>query len=283
MPDSAYFKDWAKPGPIPPANTEAPSVEPGESLDSLSGYFKIFQLKDGHRYSTDDVLTAWYGTLCCPSAGSVLDLGSGIGTVGMLTAWKLRGARLVTIEAQEESIRLARKSVRLNGLEDRYEIRHGDFREPSALGPDERFDLILGSPPYFPLGTGVLGNHPQKVACRFEVRGSVHDYCAVAAPHLAHGGVFACVFPVNPEPQLRRVEEGARAAGLALVRRRNIVLREGDTPLLGVFAMMRQDHLPGHMRERTFQEPDLVIRDGAGRASAEYLVVKLSVGLPPTN
>ena len=58
---------------------------------------------------------------------SVLDLGSGIGSVGMIAAWRLPGARIVTIEAQDESVRLARKSVAYNGLESRYEIRHGDF------------------------------------------------------------------------------------------------------------------------------------------------------------
>src|SRR5258705_5605384 len=123
------FKGWTKPGAIPPgALGDGPEVEPGETLDAISGHFRIFQLKKGHRFSTDDVLTAWYGTSWCPSARRVLDLGSGIGTVGMIAAWRLVGAHFVTIEAQEESIRLARKSVRWNGLQDRYEIRQGDFR-----------------------------------------------------------------------------------------------------------------------------------------------------------
>src|SRR5204862_1609939 len=121
------------------------------------GHFKVFQLKKGHRFSTDDVLTAWYGTTWCPTAQTVLDLGSGIGTVGMIAAWRLPAARFVTVEAQAESVRLARKSADWNGLTDRYEIRHGDFRAPGVLRADERFDLVLGSPPYFPPGSGVEG------------------------------------------------------------------------------------------------------------------------------
>ena len=39
----------------------------------------MFQLRDGHRFSTDDILTAWYGTSWCPTAQTGLDLGSGIG------------------------------------------------------------------------------------------------------------------------------------------------------------------------------------------------------------
>ena len=104
-----HFKGWAKPGLIPPGARVAPEVAPDETLDAISGHFRIFQLRDGHRFSTDDVLTAWYGTSWAPSPSRVLDLGSGIGSVGMIAAWRLPGARFVTIEAQEMSLRLARK------------------------------------------------------------------------------------------------------------------------------------------------------------------------------
>src|SRR5919108_6215693 len=106
-----HFKGWAIPGPVPPGATRAIEIAPEESLDAISGHFRIFQLRDGHRFSTDDVLTAWYGTTWAPSPARVLDLGSGIGSVGMIAAWRLPGARTVTIEAQEDSVRLARKSA----------------------------------------------------------------------------------------------------------------------------------------------------------------------------
>ena len=87
----------------------------------------------------------------------------------------------MTIEAQPESVQLARKSAAYNGLTDRCEIREGDFRDAATLGEFELFDLVLGSPPYFPLGTGIEGDHAQKVACRFELRGDIQDYARVAA------------------------------------------------------------------------------------------------------
>lgn len=275
------FKGWVKPGPVPPGALEESSLGPNESLDAISGFFRLFQLKNGHRFSTDDVLTSWYGTSWAPCARTVLDLGSGVGTVGMMAAWRLQGARFVTVEAQEESVQLARKSVRWNGIENRYEIRQGDFRDPSVVRADERFDLVLGSPPYFPLGSGVEGDHPQKIACRFEVRGTVADYCSAAALHLAPGGFFACVFPVNPDAQHQRVKEGARAAGLTIVRWRPVVLREPERPLLGLFGMMRSEDLPETMRSRTWTEPALIIRGQDGSIHPEYSAVKLSFGFPP--
>jgi tRNA1Val (adenine37-N6)-methyltransferase len=280
--DEPTFKQWTKPGPIPPgASGRGPKCEAGETLDAISGFFRLFQLANGHRFSTDDVLTAWYGTSWCPSARTVLDLGSGIGAVGMIAAWRLLGARFVTVEAQEESVRLARKSAQWNGLAERYEIRQGDFRETGVLGYDERFDLVLGSPPYFPPGSGVESDHPQKVACRFEMRGDISDYCTVAARHLGHGGFFACVFPVHPDEQHARVKESARSSGLTIIRWRPIALREGERPLLGLFGMMRATDLPDSTRNRTWTEPPLVIRTRNGAVHPEYSAVKLSFGFPP--
>lgn len=287
-----HFKGWAKPGPVPPGVGVQASARPDdtlkrelqpestETLDAISGHFRLFQLRDGHRFSTDDILTAWYGTSWCPSARTALDLGSGIGTVGMISAWRLQGTKFVTVEAQSDSVTLARKSAKFNGLADRYEIRQGDFREPGVLRPGEKFDLITGSPPYFPPEAGVKSDHPQKLACRFELRGTVADYCSTAAKHLAIGGFFACVFPHEPA-QLARVEAGAREAGLVIVRKRPVVFREGDPALVALFGMMRSGDLPEWFRGQTWTEPDLIIRTRDGKIHPEYSAVKLAIGFPP--
>jgi len=287
-----HFKGWAKPGPVPPGvgvqasdcseDTLKRELQPGshETLDAISGHFRMFQLRDGHRFSTDDILTAWYGTSWCPSARTALDLGSGIGTVGMISAWRLQGTKFVTVEAQSDSVTLARKSAKFNGLTDRYEIRHGDFRESGILRPEEKFDLITGSPPYWPLSDGIQSDHPQKLACRFELRGTVADYCSTAAKHLAIGGFFACVFPHEPA-QLARVEAGAREAGLVIVRKRPVVFREGDPALVALFGMMRSGDLPEWFRGQTWTEPDLIIRTRDGKIHPEYSAVKLAIGFPP--
>ncbi len=274
------FKGWTRPGPVPPGALQAVAVAPNETLDYISGHFRIFQLRDGHRFSTDDVLTAWYGTTWCPSAGRVLDLGSGIGSVATIAAWRLPGARVVTVEAQEISVALARRSMEYNGLAARCDIRCGDLREPNVVGPEERFDLVLGSPPYFPVGTGVEGDHPQKVASRFELRGDIGDYTRVAAAHLASGGVFACVFPL-PDGQRARVLAAAADARLTIVRERPVVFREAAPPLIGLFAMTRSADLPADLQRETWVEPPLVIRQTDGRVHPEYRAVKLAVGLPP--
>jgi tRNA1(Val) A37 N6-methylase TrmN6 len=185
------------------------------------------------------------------------------------------------VEAQAESVRLARKSARWNGLEDRYEIRRGDFRDRSIFHEEEKFDLILGSPPYFPPGSGLEGDHPQKVACRFEMRGDIADYCATAASRLRRGGLFACVFPVTPSAQKDRMEAAARAAGLRMIRWRPVAFRESEPPLLGLFGMVAaSDVLPSGGAE-AWKESTLIIRTVDGGIHPEYSVIKMSFGFPP--
>ena len=276
----SHFKGWAKPGPIPPGLASGVVVEPNETLDAISGHFRLFQLRDGHRFSTDDILTAWYGTSWCPTAQAALDLGSGIGTVGMICAWRLPGTKFVTVEAQPESVVLAKKSARYNGLPERYEVRQGDFREPGILRSGEKFDLITGSPPYFPQGAGVESEHPQKLACRFELRGTIADYCATAARHLALGGFFACVFPFELA-QLARVQAAAKDSNLVIVRQRPVIFREGEPPLVGLFGLMRAEDLPEWFRGQIWEEPPLTIRTSSGMIHPEYSGVKLAIGFPP--
>lgn len=272
---SPAFKGWTKPGPMPDLGADV-SVDSTESVDALSGHFRIWQLKNGHRFSTDDILTAWYGTTCAPSVATVLDLGSGIGSVAMTAAWRLPHARFVTIEAQEISIALAKKSVAYNGLTSRFDLRLGDFRD-TALADDERFDLILGSPPYWPPEDGVVSEHPQKAACRFEFRGDISDYCLTASQHLTPGGVFACVMPSD---QLARVEAACEAAGLFMVRRRSVYFLEGEPPRIDLFAMSSRADLPERLAATWVEEP-ITIRCKDGSMHPQYAAIKLSFGFPP--
>jgi tRNA1Val (adenine37-N6)-methyltransferase len=270
-----YYRGWRRPGPQPPAGVEP---EGDETLDFLCGRFRIFQYAKGHRYSTDDVLTAWYGTTCAPRVDRACDLGSGIGSVALISAWRLPGATFCTVEAQELSIRLARKSVRYNGLESRFTLYHGDLRDVSILDGEKPFHLVTGSPPYWPPGTATEAGHPQAIPARIEVRGSVADYAKTAARILAPGGLFAFVFPTA---QLDRALQAVTEAGLILIRRRDVVFREGDPPLITLFAASRAEDIPTTFQ--AFREPPLTIRMGDGGVDQEYSAIRLSFGFPPGN
>lgn len=283
---SRQFRDFTKPGPLLDSSQDETlrlrlEEQLGEpvSCDALSGDFRIFQLAKGHRFSTDDVIVAWYGTSFALRTGRILELGSGIGTVGMVAAWRLPQARFVTLEAQEKSYALARANLSRNQLTQRFDSRQGDLRDSSKLADAGEFDLILTSPPYFPPGSGILGDHPQKVDCRFEMRGDVRDYLTTGARHCAPGGVLATVFP---HPQRERLLNACAETGWSCIRRRAVVPREGEAPLLDLFLMGRTAELPeAFVAAGGYEEPPLLIRDRAGKPSPEYQAVKLSFGFPP--
>jgi tRNA1Val (adenine37-N6)-methyltransferase len=270
-----FYRGWRRPGPRPPGGVD---VEEGETLDYLCGWFRIFQYAKGHRYSTDDVLTAWYGTTHAPRVDRAADLGSGIGSVALIAAWRLPGATFATVEAQEISLRLARKSVRYNGLEPRFTLRHGDLRDESVLADQAAFDLVTGSPPYWPAGTASEAAHAQAVPARIEVRGSVADYARAASRILAPGGLFAFVFPTI---QLDRALEGVDGAGLRLIRRRDVIFKEGEPPLITLFAATGSADIPPTYRP--FVEPPLTIRTRDGGVDPEYSAIRMSFGFPPGN
>ncbi|MCA1732538.1 MAG: methyltransferase [Acidobacteria bacterium] len=277
--NDASYRGWVRPGPIPPGGVDA---EPGETLDYLCGHFRIFQYERGHRYSTDDVLTAWYATQWAPRVDRAADIGSGIGSVAMIAAWRLPGAHFYTVEAQEISIRLARKSVAFNGLADRFRLYHGDLRDPSILAGKEPFDLVTGSPLYFPEGTASRAAHDQAVPARIEVRGSVHDYATAAAKLLRAGGVFAFVFPT---PQAERARAALAAADLVLLRSREVIFKAGEPSLISLFLGGRAADLPVSFTSlspgKPWTEPPLIIRDRDGRVHPEYATIRLSFGFPP--
>ena len=275
MEDPGFYRGWRRPGPVPPGGI---APEEGETLDFICGHFRIFQYAKGHRYSTDDVLTAWYGTTCAPRVDRAADLGSGIGSVALISAWRLPGATFCTVEAQEMSIHLARKTMQYNGLTSRFTLYQGDLRDESVLANETPFDLVTGSPPYFPPGTAMAADHAQAVPARIEVRGSVADYAMAAARILAPGGVFAFVFPTL---QMDRVFAALSSAGLKLIRRRDVVFREGDAPLITLFAASRAADIPATYR--AFVETRLTIRRRDGGVDAEYSAIRMSFGFPPGN
>ena len=99
---------WRAPGPRPATPPGTPDDRPdlwpgaGEDLCHLAGDWRILQLVRGHRWSLDDLVTAWFGAelLRKTPPRTFVDLGCGIGTVLLLTAWCFPEAHGLGIEAR---------------------------------------------------------------------------------------------------------------------------------------------------------------------------------------
>ena len=181
---------WLPPGPPPAGGQGRPELEaqPDEDLSFLCGDWRIFQKRKGHRWSLDDLVTAWVAINERPATTRALDLGCGLGSVLLMLAFKLPEATLSGLEAQADRAAMARRSVAYNGIETRCSVLTGDLRDHDFEG--RTFELITGTPPYFPPGTGTESKHTHAAPCRFEHRGGVEDYLRRAATLLTPTGRF---------------------------------------------------------------------------------------------
>jgi tRNA1Val (adenine37-N6)-methyltransferase len=268
---------WRVDGPPPVIPDDPGGLWPGpdEDLCWLAGNWRILQRTDGHRTSLDDLVTAHLAATLMEETAPArcLDLGCGIGSVLLFVAWKFPSARMVGVEVQEVSAELARRSIAWNGIGDRASVMLGDFRLAEALGSQTCFDLVTGTPPYFPIGAGPESDHVQRAPCRFEHHGGIEAYCDAAAARLAPGAPFVACEAWN---QRGRVEAAAAAAGLRLVRWLEIVPRQGKEPLLCTFAMRARDQA-----EPLRVLPPLVVRDLSGRRTPAFQAVRAAMGMPP--
>ncbi|MFT6395618.1 MAG: tRNA1(Val) A37 N6-methylase TrmN6 [Bradymonadia bacterium] len=237
--------------------------------DRLVGEWSFWQRKGGHRTSTDDLLTAWAAAQNAgPSVARYLDLGCGIGSVLLQTVSAVRPNEAVGIEAQEQSALMARRSIaELPEGTPPIEVRFGDLRdlEAAELG---LFELITGSPPYLPEGTGIVSPDPQRAACRFELRGGIEAYCESAERFLTDAGQFFVVFQTQWD---ERVLAAGAAANLHLRWRADVRTRvDRPAPFLTVYGFQKQ---PGPCATVEF-----ATRDSDGELTPEYRAVGTTLG-----
>jgi tRNA1(Val) A37 N6-methylase TrmN6 len=244
--------------------------------DAITADYRVFQRARGHRYSVDDVLTAWTAARRAPGAERVLDLGSGIGSVAIMLAWKLPAARIATVEAQAISLALHRENVGRNGLASRIAVHEGDFRDEAvrvALAGHGPFDLVTGTPPYFPPERALPSPDAQRTHARLEMRGGVEAYLETAARLVAPGGVVVvCADAQRPE----RVLDTATRVGLAPEHALEVAPREGKPALFSVWTLRHDD---GAAPTRALLREAWAARDAHGARAPRQREIRRFFGL----
>ena len=231
----------------------------------------IWQRKRGHRAGTDDILCAWAALRAAPtSATRALELGAGQGAVSMMLVDPLPALHITAVEAQVVSYELLERNVRENRVSERYELHCEDLRSfPCTSGG---FDLVFGTPPFMPMGSGTLPRDAQRAAARFEMRGGIEAYCAAAANALRVDGKCAIVMDAaRPE----RYEAAFLSSGLALERVIAVTPRSESPPTYLVYEARRSDP-GGPAIERT----ELAIRGAGDAYTAAYEKIRTSLNQP---
>ena len=155
---------------------------------------------------------------------TILDLGTGPGTLLLAALDQWQEARGVGVDASEAALVYARRNADRLGLSERAELRLGDWSD----GIDARFDLILCNPPYVELG-GELGpgvREWEPHAALFAGADGLDDYRRLAPviARLATPGGVACI--EIGAGQADAVTAIFEAEGLSASRRRDLAGRD---------------------------------------------------------
>lgn len=123
----------------------------------------------------------------------VLDLCTGTGIIPILMEAKTEAAHLTGLEIQEESADMARRSVQLNGLEEKIDIVTGDIREAGSYFSPASFDIVTCNPPYMIGQHGLTNPEAPKAIARHEILCTLEDVVGQTARLLKPGGHFYLV------------------------------------------------------------------------------------------
>jgi tRNA1(Val) A37 N6-methylase TrmN6 len=124
----------------------------------LDGRVQVAQPADGYRVAVDAVLLA--AAVDAAEGATVLDLGCGVGSVGLCLAWRRPDLAITGLDREPVFVAAARANAARNGMEKRLRILEADVRAPLA----QKFDQVAMNPPYLKAGTATFSAHPLKAA-----------------------------------------------------------------------------------------------------------------------
>ncbi len=189
--------------------------------------------------STDSMVLAHFVRL--KQQATVLDLGSGCGTLGVLLCATDPTCTVTGYELDPTAHGAALENIRRNGLEHRLASICADLRQiPQTLAPG-RFSCCVSNPPYF---SGGPASQAAPMARRDD-RCTAQDLFRSAAWALKYGGDFYLVH--RPE---RLAELCTLASTTGLEPKRLLLLRHRrDNPISQILLACRKGGKPGLILE----------------------------------
>lgn len=168
------------------------NLRENERIDDLqrNGY-KIIQNPSKFCFGMDAVLLSGFAQV--KKDERALDLGTGTGIIPLLLSAKTEGIHFTGLEIQEESADMARRSVALNGLEEKIEIVTGDIKDASARFGASSFDVITTNPPYMIGQHGLQNGNEAKTIARHEILCDLEDILRESSRLLREHGRFYMV------------------------------------------------------------------------------------------
>jgi tRNA1Val (adenine37-N6)-methyltransferase len=167
-----------------------------ETLDKiLDGRLRVFQKKNGYRFSLDAILLADFVSL--QKRSQAIDIGTGSGIIPLILALRYPHSRWIGLEIQESPSILAQKSVTINNLASRIKIVRGDARIYKKLFAVHSCDTVTFNPPYRKINSGRINPGEEKAIARHEIKGSLKVFLEAAKYLLRPAGKVFTIYPAK--------------------------------------------------------------------------------------
>ena len=226
----------------------------------LRGRLTLLQPRVGYRFSIDPLLLADF--VGAAPLGRLVDLGAGVGVVGLTLAKNDPAAQVTLVELQPRLAALCERNLGHNGLADRCTVIQGDLLAPATQKqlPGACFDLVVSCPPYYPLGTGDVNPDSEEAIARHELRLPLPDLVRAARRLIGFRGRVAVVYP---SPRLSELLAQLLACGLQPTRLRLVHPHPGEPAQRAIVEARKGS------RSGLCVEPPLYVRDATGSYTAE--------------
>ena len=168
-------------------------LKENERIDDLEfkGY-KIIQNTTGFCFGIDSVLLSDYAK-DIKSGAEIIDIGTGTGIIGILLTGKTNNTHITGIEIQSEVADMAKRSIKLNGIEDRFCIKNMNIKDIFKEMQQNKIDAIVTNPPYMRENTGAKNIEKKKLISRCEVECTLEDIIKISYKLLKSNGEFYMV------------------------------------------------------------------------------------------
>lgn len=153
---------------------------------------KIIQDKTGFCFGIDSVLLSDFAKNIKKEA-KVLDLGTGTGIIATLLCGKTDLKEVIGVEIQKEVYEMAQKSIKLNGLEEKFKIINENILNLDKILEKGSFDVIVSNPPYKKKNTGIQNETEKKIISRHETTATLEDFIKISKGLLKDKGEFYMV------------------------------------------------------------------------------------------
>ncbi|MBN1961030.1 MAG: methyltransferase [Deltaproteobacteria bacterium] len=219
----------------------------------------------GYRFNLDPILLSGFVS----PAVQVVDLGAGIGIIGILLLAMGKAKQVTAVEIQTSLAQLADKNIQNNGYTNRMKIINDDLRQVEI----SHADLVVFNPPYFRNNEGHGASEYSRDIARHERNGTLADFVAKAIKlatrpkntHAVHSiiGRVGAIIPVRRGEELEKLLISNKH--ITILRRRFVQPREQSAAKYLLIEASYQEHNEIY-KNNTLTENPLIVHKDDGRS-----------------